>query len=142
MAKKKKTAQKRKKAARRPAARKVKRQVRIKQRKVVRKVPRKASPKQARQSLPKPVLMQVKEKEIGSISHFFPNIDVGIIEITKGQVRVGDKIRIKGSTTDFTQTVKSLQFEHQPIQAAQSGQSIGIKVEQRVREHDKVYKAA
>jgi len=90
-------------------------------------------------SLPKPAL-SVSEQEIGYISHYFTNINVGIIELTKGNLNRGDKIRIKGETTDFTQVIDSMQYEHQPVDRAEAGKSIGIKVSDRVREHDKVYK--
>jgi putative protease len=53
---------------------------------------------------------------------------------------VGDTIALKGPTTDFEQVVESMQIEHQNVQSAKAGQSIGLKVTQRVRENDMVYK--
>jgi hypothetical protein len=52
------------------------------------------------------------EEEIGHITHFFPKIGVAVVEITAGSLKVGETIRIKGHTSDFTQTVESLQQEH------------------------------
>jgi translation initiation factor IF-2 len=80
------------------------------------------------------------EEEIGKISDYFRKIGVAAIEITQGTLSVGDTIRIKGHTTDFTQVVESMQIEHQNVQTAKAGDSIGIKVKDHVRDHDEVYK--
>ena len=77
--------------------------------------------------------------EIGHITHFFSKINVAIIEL-KAPLNVGDTIAIKGPNTDFEQVVDSMQIEHENIQHAEKGQSIGLKVAQRVRETDAVYK--
>jgi putative protease len=52
---------------------------------------------------------------------------------------VNDRVHIKGHTTDITQTVDSMEYEHQHVDAASAGQSVGIKVKDHVREHDIVY---
>lgn len=80
-----------------------------------------------------------EEKLIGKVSHYFTKISVGIIEL-EDTVKVGDTIHIKGATTDFTQQVESMQIEHESINEAKAGQSIGLKVNEPVRENDKVYK--
>jgi GTPase len=77
--------------------------------------------------------------EIGHITHFFTKISVAVIELT-APLAVGDTIVLKGPTTDFEQVVESMQIEHQNVQSAKAGQSIGLKVAQRVRENDMVYK--
>jgi len=77
--------------------------------------------------------------EIGRITHFFTKISVAVIELTM-PLAVGDTIVIKGPTTDFEQPVESMQIEHNNVQRAEAGQSIGLKVAQRVRENDTVYK--
>ena len=79
------------------------------------------------------------EKLIGKITHYFNKISVGIIEITDGELNVGDTIHIKGHTSDFTQQVASMQLEHSPIEKAKKGDAIGIKVESPVHEHDLVF---
>jgi putative protease len=79
--------------------------------------------------------------EIGKITHFFSKIEVAIIEL-KAALSVGDTIAIKGPTTDFEQRVDSMQIEHKNVQRAETGQSIGLKVIQRVRETDVVYRKA
>lgn len=77
--------------------------------------------------------------EVGRITHFFSKIDVAVIEL-KAALSVGDTIAIKGPTTDFEQRVDSMQIEHKNVQRAEPGQSIGLKVLQRVRETDIVFK--
>lgn len=81
------------------------------------------------------------EEQVGKIIHYFGKISVGIVEITGPQtLKIGDKIHIKGHTTDFTQEVTSMQYEHKDITEAKIGDQVGIKVDQPVREKDIVYK--
>jgi putative protease len=80
------------------------------------------------------------EKQIGKVTHFFGKISVAIIEITDESLAVGDTIHIKGHSSDLTQKVESMQIEHQNIQKAEKGQSIGIKVTMHVRPDDIVFK--
>ncbi len=77
--------------------------------------------------------------EVGRITHYFTKIGVAVIEL-KAPLAVGDHIVVKGPTTDFEQVVDSMQIEHKNVQRADAGQSIGLKVTQRVREKDIVYK--
>jgi putative protease len=79
------------------------------------------------------------EKEIGLVTHFFSKIDVAVIKL-KDELNVGDKILFRGSTTNFDQIVKSMQIEHESVEKAKAGQSIGLKVKDKVRENDVVYK--
>jgi putative protease len=78
-------------------------------------------------------------EEVGKVTHYFTKLGVGIVELS-GSLSVGDKIRIKGATTDFEQNVESMQIEHENVEKAEAGQTIGLKVKEHVREHDKVYK--
>ena len=80
----------------------------------------------------------MEEKEVGIITHYFNKISVGIIHLT-APLKVGDKIHIKGAHDDFSQTIDSMQIEHEGVDAAKKGDSIGIKVIQKVHPHDKVY---
>ncbi len=80
-----------------------------------------------------------EEKLIGKISHFFNKISVGIIELID-ELKMGDKIHIKGSGTDFEQNVDSMQVEHQDVPAAKQGDAVGLKVAEKVKEGDEVYK--
>ena len=77
-------------------------------------------------------------KKVGEITHFFSNISVAVIQISD-TLEVGDKIRIKGSTTDFEQEVDSMQIEHENIEKAEKGQDIGMKVKDNVRPGDEVF---
>ena len=79
------------------------------------------------------------EEKVGKIVKFFANPSVAALEITDGTLSVGDRIRIKGHTTDFEDTITSMQEENNPVEKAVPGQMIGIKVKERVREHDIVY---
>lgn len=81
----------------------------------------------------------MEEKEVGVVTHYFSKIGVAAIEL-KDTLRVGETIHIKGHTTDFTQEVSSMQIEHENVSEASAGQSVGIKVKEKVREHDVVYK--
>lgn len=78
-------------------------------------------------------------KLIGKVSHYFSKIGVAVIDLSDS-LKVGDSIRIAGGENDFTQTVGSMQAEHQNIKDAKAGDSVGIKVEQKVREDYKIYK--
>jgi translation elongation factor EF-1alpha len=80
------------------------------------------------------------EEEIGKITHYFSKINVGVLEITKGNVRIGDTIHIKGHTSDFYQKIQSMQVEHASVEFAEVGMQIGLKVESSVREGDLVFK--
>jgi len=80
-----------------------------------------------------------EEKLIGKIVHYYTKIGVGIIELV-GDLKVGDKIHIKGSTSDFEQTVDSMQVEHENVQSAKAGDSVGLKVSDKVKEGDEVFK--
>lgn len=85
-------------------------------------------------------VVDMEEKEIGYISHYFGHISVAAVEITDGTVAVGDKLHFKGHTTDFATEVESMQIEHESVSEAKAGDSIGIKVSEKVRTHDKVFK--
>jgi putative protease len=77
--------------------------------------------------------------EVGRVTHYFTRISVAVVEL-KAPLAVGDRILIKGSTTNLEQVVESMQIEHNDVQRAEAGQSIGLKVKERVRENDTVYK--
>jgi putative protease len=79
------------------------------------------------------------EEKIGVVGDYFAKISVIAVKL-EGVLKVGDKIHIKGHTTDFIQTVESMQIEHQQVDVAKKGDSVGIKVEQRCRKGDVVYK--
>ena len=77
--------------------------------------------------------------EIGHITHFFSKINVAVLELTL-PLTVGDRILIKGPSTDFEQTVESIQIDRKAIPRAEGGQSVGLKLAQPAKEKDVVYK--
>jgi len=83
---------------------------------------------------------QIKGKEIGAVTHYFPHVNVCVVNITNGKLQIGDKIRIVGHTTDLTEDVTSLEVDHKPVKEAKKKHQVGLLVKDRVREHDKVYK--
>jgi len=78
------------------------------------------------------------EKEIGKVSSYFSNVEVAAIKLSK-KLEVGDKVHIKGHTTDFEQGIKSIQIERKDVKKAKKGDHIGIKVSEKVRPNDKVF---
>lgn len=78
-------------------------------------------------------------KLIGKVTHYFSNIGVAVIELSDS-LKVGDTIRIVGGETDFNQTVESMEVEHQKVNEAKPGDSVGLKVSQKVRDGYKAYK--
>ena len=79
------------------------------------------------------------EVKIGKVTHYFGKIGVAAIEITEGELKVGDTIHIVGHTSDFMQKVHSMQIEHEDVEKVAAGQSIGIRVDEHAREHDEVF---
>lgn len=84
--------------------------------------------------------IKVEEVEVGKVTIFFAKPSVAAIEITSGTLAIGDEIRIRGATTNFDQKIESMEIDRKPVPSAGAGQSVGIKVKERVRPHDKVYK--
>ncbi len=78
---------------------------------------------------------------VGKVTHYFTKIGVAVIDL-EAPLSVGDEISIEGATTNLTQTVDSMQIEHKNVQSAKKGDSIGLKVKDRVRAGDNVYKVA
>lgn len=81
-----------------------------------------------------------EEVKVGEVSHYFGKIQVAAIELTDGGLSVGDKIHIKGHTSDFTQNVDSMQIDNADVPKAAKGSSIGIRVPEHARVGDIVYK--
>jgi putative protease len=79
-------------------------------------------------------------KELGKVTHYYPKIGVAVVEL-KAPLKIGDKILVRRSTTNFEQIVESMQIEHKNVQFAEAGKSVGLKVIQRVREGDIIYTA-
>jgi putative protease len=141
-AKAKSKVKRRKAPAKRPAARrKVKRVVRtVKKtvRKVAKKTVRKAAPKRAKPApAPAPVVPGVR---IGVVTHYYGAPMVAFVKLESATLRVGDRIHIRGHTSDFAQEVVSLQIEHAAVEEVGPDDDFGLKVVEHAREHDVVYK--
>ncbi len=80
-----------------------------------------------------------EEEEVGRVMDYFAKIGVAGIDLT-GKLRAGDTIHIKGHTTDLEQVVESMQIEHDQVDEAGAGDKIGIKVKDRCRGGDHVYR--
>jgi len=81
----------------------------------------------------------MEKKPIGKIAHYFTKISVAVIDLSD-ELKVGDRISIEGATSNFEQAVNSMQIEHEDVKSATAGQSVGMKVDQRVRQGDLVFK--
>jgi putative protease len=81
-----------------------------------------------------------EETQVGSVMQFFAKPFVAAIEVTAGSISVGDTVRFRGTTTDLEQRIESMEIDRKPVTTVVAGQSVGIKVRDRVREHDKVFK--
>ena len=76
---------------------------------------------------------------VGTVSHYFAQPQVGAVKL-EAELRVGDLLHIRGRTTEFEQTVNSMQIEHEPVEMADPGSEVGIKVLERVRKGDQIFK--
>jgi hypothetical protein len=81
-----------------------------------------------------------KVKPIGKVTHYYAHIKVAIVKFNT-KTKIGTELYFRGSTTDFKEVAKSMQFDHEPIKVAPPKKQIGIKLKKRVREGDLVYKA-
>ncbi len=82
----------------------------------------------------------MERQKIGEVFHYFSKIGVAAIRLTDGDLKVGDTIQVQGPTTDLTQVVDSMQIEQNAVPSATKGQSVGLKVKDKVREKDFVYR--
>jgi putative protease len=80
------------------------------------------------------------EEKVGEVEHYFTNISVAAIKITDGSLQVGDTIHIVGATTDFSQPIRSMEINQASVEEVSTGDEVGIKTTQRVREGDAVYR--
>ncbi|MCD4717241.1 MAG: hypothetical protein K8R45_10935 [Desulfobacterales bacterium] len=80
------------------------------------------------------------EEQVAVIVKFFAKPSVAALEVTNGSIVKGDLLRYKGHTTDFTEEITSMEVDNQSVDEAKVGDMIGVKVKERVRENDKVYK--
>ena len=85
-------------------------------------------------------MTELKDSEaVGVVREYFRKPQVAAVEILRGKVKIGDSVRFAGYTTDFTQRIKSIQVNHTDIPEAAEGDYVGIQVEDRVRENDRMF---
>lgn len=84
-------------------------------------------------------MSEIHERKIGTVSHWYSRLGVAAIDLTEGDLHVGDRVHVLGHTTDLVQPVRSLQIHHHFVQEAHAGESVGVKMGEHVREHDDVY---
>lgn len=80
------------------------------------------------------------EEKIGIVEHFFTKVSVAAVKITDGKLKIGDTLHFVGAHTDFKQKIETMEINRNPVQTVKPGDDVGIKVKDRVREHDVVYK--
>lgn len=113
-------------------------------RKVLKKKPLKKKPIKRKPAKKQPkkkavAVKKIKENVIGVVTHYFPHVRAAVIKL-KAPLTIGDTIKVKGHTTDFTQTIVSMQIDRVPITKAKKGDEVGLLVQSRVRQHDIVCK--
>jgi putative protease len=81
----------------------------------------------------------VSDKEVGRVDRYFRKVGVAALELT-GDLSIGDRIRFSGATTDFEMDVESIQIDLNPVESAGAGDDVGIKVPERVRPNDSVFR--
>ena len=85
-----------------------------------------------------PANAEKPRKPIGAVTHYYGGIGVAIVKFSV-PIKAGTAVAFKGATTDFAQTLDSMQFDHQEIEKTAKGQEVGVKVKEKVREGDEVF---
>ncbi len=81
-------------------------------------------------------------KTLGKVTHYFDHLEVAVIKLAKdASLKIGDSVQFKGSSTDFSQKVSSLQKDHKEVSSVKAGDDFGLKVDKPVREGDEVHSA-
>jgi len=129
-----------KKAAKKPIKKKAAKKAAPLQRQEVPQQPLMVEPGPPPRQLPPLEEPAANEEAIGTVTHYYSHLNVAVIQLNKGELKTGDTIHVKGHTTDFTQPVESMEYEHRHVEQAAAGQNVGIKVKDHTREHDIVYR--
>lgn len=77
---------------------------------------------------------------VGRVTHYFPHVQVAAVELTDDELRLGDTIRVLGTTSNFTQTVDSMQIDHAPVEIVRAGEEVAVHVVERARTGDLVFR--
>ena len=128
-----------KKSSKKAARKAAKRTVRRKQKRVVRKTSSAKKTKVPKKTAKPAPAKQAKQKTVGLVTHFYPHISVGIVDV-KAPLKLGDSVTITGHGRTFKQKITSMQIEHESISAAKKGDIIGMKLVKPVKEKDVVMK--
>lgn len=80
----------------------------------------------------------MSEQRIGTVTHYFGGLGVAVVQLDAGELTLGDTVRFLGHTTDFTETVDSMEVNHEKVARARAGEEVAVQVKARVRRHDKV----
>jgi putative protease len=91
-------------------------------------------------AIPAPPVVPANELKIGVVTHYYSHLSVAVVSVTDRPLQVGDRIHVKGHTSDSYQTVESIQVEHESRPRAEVGQAVGLRVTDHAREHDVVYR--
>lgn len=79
------------------------------------------------------------EEIVGKIIHYYDKIGVAVVKL-EGNLMVGDTIHVKGKQTDFEQQVESIQVEHESTSGGKKGEEVAVKLNEKAKEGDLVYK--
>jgi hypothetical protein len=80
------------------------------------------------------------EQLVGTVTHYFPRIEVAAVKVTADELRIGDTIRVLGHTSNFTQNVHSMEMDYAPVETASVGDLVAIQVAERARVNDQVFR--
>lgn len=77
---------------------------------------------------------------VGRVTHYFPRVEVAVVELTDDELRIGDSIRVLGTTSNFTQAIHSMEIDHSPVDLVRVGDEVAIRVVERARVGDLVFR--
>ncbi len=139
--------------AKRKKTKKTAKKVAKKAKKVTKKKPVKKTAAKAKKKRTAPKAKKVKKTStkspaappipgvrIGTVTHYFPHVNAAVVKVEAGELKLGDSLYFKGHTTDFKQSLTSLQIDRRPIEVAHQGDEVGVEVKDRVRQGDDVYR--
>ena len=81
----------------------------------------------------------LNEECVGEVVHYFPHVKAAVIKLDKGALSSGDHIHVKGHSTDFEQTVTSMQIDHKVVEKVSQKEEVAIQVKKKTRRGDKVF---
>lgn len=82
---------------------------------------------------------KMADAKVGKVTHYYDKLGVAVVEL-KGALAVGDMIKVSGHGGEFTQSVESMQVEHEKVEKAKKGDLVGLKIDKKVKDGDEVFK--